>query len=114
MPLNQSTARFCLLQFRAFALQKTALAADWSNCARAEFPNTCLFLCFLTESLANVPLRDLRLGFERAFGSGYTDFTPDALPPRALEGNKRAHQTPRHISHNELQHLFSKKLGTEP
>jgi len=59
-------------------------------------------LCFLSESLANVPRRDLRLGLERAFGSGYTDFAPDELAPRALERNNTARQTPRHVSHNEL------------
>lgn len=68
------------------------------------FANTCLFLCFLflNESLANVPRRDLRLGCERAFGSGYTDFAPDELASRALERNNTARQTPRHVSHNEL------------
>ena len=66
------------------------------------FANTCLFLCFLNESLANVRRRDLRLGLERAFGSGFTGFAPDELAPRALERNNTARQTPRHISHNEL------------
>jgi len=55
-------------------------------------------LCFLTESLANVPRRDLRLGLARAFGSGYTDFAPVELAPRALERNNTADQTPRHVS----------------
>lgn len=87
-----------MLQFMQYKTNDT-LAADWSNCARAETPNTCLLLRFLNESLAKVPRRDLRLGLERAFWSGYTDLTPEALSPRALECNNTAHQTPRHVSH---------------
>lgn len=100
--MNQSNSLLSSLHIVVHIAKSLALAADWSNCKCAEFSDTCLFLCFLNESLANAPRRDLRLGLIRAFGSGYTDFTPDALAPRALECNKRAHQTPRHLSHNEL------------
>lgn len=71
------------------------LAVDWSSCACADSPNTCLLWRLLKESLDNVPRIDLRLLLERAFGSGCADFTHEGLSPRALECNKTAYQTPR-------------------
>ena len=91
------------------------LAVDWSSCACADSPNTCLLWRLLNESLDKVPRIDLRLLLERAFGSGCADFTHEGLSPRALECNKTAYQTPRGVKPLSIVTLAQNKhLGQNP